>query len=126
VEEDETTYLLKSKAMRERLLSAMERGEDLSPELERQITALAAEDDETLWRMLRGQFSPAKSARLESLHFQRQAGDWDENREEEAEQLANEMEDYMLLRAHAMSLLMQRGHDPAKILGQLQIVQVSE
>ena len=124
--EDETTYLLKSEAMRERLLSAMERGEDLPPDLERQVIALAAEDDDELWKMLGGRFAPAKFIRLEELNFQRQAGNWDENRAQEAEQLANEMEQFMFLRAQAMSLLMQRGHDPSKILEQLQIVQVAE
>jgi hypothetical protein len=104
----------------------VEREESLPPELEQQIAALAAEDDEMLWAMLRGRFAPAKSARLEELHLQCQAGDWDEERAQEAEQLATEMEEYMLLRAQAMFLLMQRGHDPAKILEQLQIVEVWE
>ena len=112
--------------MSEHPFSAMERSEDLPPKVERQITALAAEDDETLWRMLRGRFSLAKSARLEELNLQRQAGDWGEDREQEAEQLANELEEYIVLRAQAMSLLVQRGHNPATILEQLQIVQVSE
>lgn len=124
--EDETTYLLKSKAIRERLLSAMARGEYLPPDLEREVATLAAEDDDRLWRMLRGRFSPEKSARLELLNFQHQAGDWDENRAQEAEQLANEIEQFMFLRAQAMSLLIQRGHDPATILEHLQIVEVGK
>lgn len=104
----------------------MEQEADLPPELERQVAALAAEDDETLWGMLRGQFPLTKSTRLEEIHLQFQAGDWNEQRAQEAEQLANEMEEYMLLRAQAMLLLMQREHDPAKMLEQLQIVQVWE
>ena len=117
--EDETTYLLKSQAMRERLLSALKREETLPPELRRRAAALAAEDDETLWGMLWGRFSPAKSARLEELNLQRSAGDWNEERVQEAEQLATEMEHYMFLRAQAMSLLMQRGHDLSELLEQL-------
>lgn len=90
---------------------ALPADEDLPPELSRQAAALAAANDETLWRMLRGTFPRKKSARLESLNFQRQAGEWNDALAHEAEQLAIEMEQYMFLRAQAMSVLMQRGHD---------------
>lgn len=114
--EDETTYLLTSDAMRKRLLSALEREENLPPELERQVTALAAADDETLWQIVWGRFSPAKAARLKALNWQRTTGDWNEELTQEAAQLATEMDEYMLLRAHAMSLLVQRGHDLLELL----------
>lgn len=90
---------------------ALPADDDLPPELSRQVAALAAADDETLWQMLRGTFPRKKSARLESLNLQRQAGEWNDELAQEAEQLATELEDYMFLRAQAMAVLMQRGYD---------------
>lgn len=90
---------------------ALPADDDLPPELIRQVAALSVANDETLWQMLRGTFPPKKSARLESLHFQRQAGKWNDEMAHEAEQLASEMEQYIFLRAQAMSVLMQRGYD---------------
>jgi hypothetical protein len=83
----------------------------LSSELRRQIADLAAVDDTALWQLVRGQFPKNKATRLESLHLLRQAGDWNETLAHEADMLTTEMEQFMLLRAQAMSLLMQRGHD---------------
>jgi hypothetical protein len=48
--------------------------------------ALAAADDETLWQIVWGRFSPAKAARLEALNWQRNAGNWNEKLAREAEQ----------------------------------------
>jgi len=90
---------------------ALPADEDLPPELFRQVAALAAADDETLWQMLKGTFPRKKSARLESLNLQHQAGEWNDELAQEAEQLATELEDYMFLRAQAMAVLMQRGYD---------------
>lgn len=90
---------------------ALPADDDLPPELSRQVAALAAADDETLWQMLRGTFPRKKSARLESLNLQHQAGEWNDELAQEVEQLATELEDYMFLRAQAMAVLMQRGYD---------------
>ena len=93
------------------MAGALPADEDLPPELGRQVAALASVDDETLWQMLRGTFPRKKSARLELLNLQHQSGEWNDELAQEAEQLATEMEQYMFLRAQAMSVLMQRGYD---------------
>ncbi len=90
---------------------ALPADEELPIELLRQVTALASADAETLWQMIKGTFPSKKSARLESLHLQRQAGEWNDELAHEADKLTTEMEQYMFLRAQAMSLLMQRGYD---------------
>ena len=85
--------------------------DDLSAELKQAMTLLAASDDETLWKTATAQFPEEKSKQLEALHLHRQAGDWSDAEAYQSAALAAQMEEFMFLRAYAMSLLMQRGHD---------------
>ncbi len=95
----------------EAVAGALPADEDLSPELSKAMAQIAASDDETLWQAAKAQFPKEKSVLLESLHLRRQAGDWNDAKARQAAALAAELEQFMFLRAHAMSLLMQRGHD---------------
>lgn len=97
---------------------ALPADEDLSPDLRRRIAVLATADDEMMWLAVKGYFPKDKAERLELLHLQRQAGDWNDKMAQEAEELTAEMEQFMLLRAQAMSFLMQRGHDISALAGQ--------
>ena len=95
----------------EAVTGALPADDDLSNELQQAMARLATSDDETLWRAATNRFSQEKSAKLESLHLRRQAGDWSETLAHQSAALATEMEEFMFLRAYAMSLLMQRGYD---------------
>jgi hypothetical protein len=48
---------------------------------------------------------------LEALHLRRQARNLSQAEAHQAAALADELEQFMFLRAQAMSLLMQRGHN---------------
>ena len=91
--------------------------DDIPPaELAAAMARLATADDATLLHTAKAHFSEAKSARLEMLHLRRQTDAWSKTEERDAETLTAELEQFMFLRAQAMSLLMQRGYDVAAIL----------
>lgn len=85
--------------------------EDLSPELAKAVSRLATLDDDALWQATQARFPSEKSTQLERLHLRRQAGDLSQAEVHQAAALAAELEQFMFLRAQALSLLMQRGHD---------------
>ena len=87
-------------------------------ELAAAMAQLATADDATLLHTAKAHFPEAKSARLEMLHLRRQTDAWSKTEERDAETLTAELEQFMFLRAHAMSLLMQRGYDVAAILAE--------
>lgn len=84
---------------------------EISPDLLKAISRLAASSDATLWQAARARFPEEKPARLEALHLRRQQGDLSHVDAQQTATLADELERFMFLRAQAMSLLMQRGHD---------------
>jgi plasmid stability protein len=102
----------------EAVTEALPNDEDLSPALQQAMAHLATLDDNALWRAATAQFSDEKSSRLEALHFARQDGDWDEMKAHEAASLVAEIDQFMFLRAHALSLLIQRGHDISTLFRQ--------
>jgi plasmid stability protein len=87
--------------------------EDLSPELAQAVSRLAALDDDALWQAAQARFPAEKSTKLEVLHLRRQAGSLSQAEAHQAAALTDELEQFMFLRAQALSLLMQRGHDVA-------------
>lgn len=91
--------------------------DDILPtELADALAQLVIANDDTLLSAAKARFPAAKSVRLETLHLRRQTDAWSKMEEREAEELTTEQEQFMLLRAQAMSLLMQRGYDVAAIL----------
>lgn len=91
---------------------------DFSDGLQQALLDLSVSDEETLYKTAQAQFPAEKSARLEVLHLRRQAGEWNDRLAEESARLSSEMEEFIFLRAHAMSLLMQRGINPTDIVNQ--------
>lgn len=95
---------------------ALPADDELSTDLQQAMRRLAASNDETLWQTATARFPQEKSVKLESLHLRRQTGDWAESLARESAALASEMEEFIYLRAYAMSLLVQRGHDPTELV----------
>ena len=85
--------------------------EELSRDLTEAVMRLAALDDDALWLVARAFFPVEKSIQLENLHFKRQDRGLNEAETQQAAELASKLEKFMFLRAQALALLMQRGHD---------------
>jgi hypothetical protein len=95
----------------ETVASAVPADESLSPDLEEAVVRLALMDDNALWELVQTHFPAEKSARLSALHWKRQDSGLVQAETQQAAQLAQELEQFMFLRAQAMALLMQRGHE---------------
>lgn len=102
--------------MVETVADALPADDVLSPELSATVAQLATADDETLLRTAKAQFSPQKSAQLEGLHLRQQEGRLSEAESRQADELAVELEQFIFLRAQAMSFLLQRGYDVATLI----------
>lgn len=89
--------------------------EGISPELAQAVSRLAALDDDALWQAAQARFPGAKSTQLEALHLHRQAGSLSQVEAHQAAALTDELEQFMFLRAQALSLLMQRGYNVAEL-----------
>lgn len=87
--------------------------EDLSPEVAQAVSRLAALDDDALWHVAQARFPSEKSTQLEALHLRRQADGLSQAEAHQAATLTDELEQFMFLRAQALSLLMQRGYNVA-------------
>jgi hypothetical protein len=68
-------------------------------------------DDAALARAARSHLPRKAARRLESLHAKRQREGLDNGEPQELERLVRQYERSMLIRAHAMLLLKQRGHE---------------
>ncbi len=80
------------------------------------VSGLEALDQAALLGAARGTFAPEASARLEALHIKRQAEGLTEEEAEATEGLVRQYERAMLVRAHALKLLKERGHDVSELL----------
>jgi hypothetical protein len=97
--------------MLETVASAVPADNSLSSDLEEAVSRLALMDDNALWELVQTHFPAEKSAHLSSLHWKRQDTGLEQTETQQAAQLAQELERFMFLRAQAMALLMQRGHE---------------
>jgi hypothetical protein len=79
-----------------------------STELKSSLTLL---DADNLWRIARTHFPLDRSTQLENLHFKRQELELNEMEAREAADLTRQYDRAMLIRAEAIALLIQRGHD---------------
>jgi plasmid stability protein len=104
--------------MVETVADALPADEVLSAELSATVAQLATADDETLLRTAKAQFPPQKSAQLEALHLRRQESAWSEAESRQADELSAELEQFIFLRAQAMSFLLQRGYDVAALISE--------
>jgi hypothetical protein len=73
-------------------------------------------NDEELWRAARNRLSEDSRSQLEALNFKQQREKLTAAEKETLERLIDEYDQAVLLRAEAMLLLKQRGHDVSKLL----------
>jgi len=84
--------------------------EDLSPELQTELDALAQLSDEELWEMARRTFSAAQRRHYDRLLEKNSAGTLNPAEREKLHALRLASERLMLQKAHAYALLKWRGH----------------
>jgi len=96
-------------------IAAQERAQ-LSPEMESVLDQLNYMDDATLWRMARSRLSEEEARRLEELNWKQQREGLTMEEEEERDMLLWQYDRRLLVRAKAMALLKERGHDISELL----------
>ncbi len=101
-----------------RIVTAAMPTEDALPAaLESEIEALGSLADGTLRDLAESRLSEAESARLESLHLQQQDTGLDAGEKSELAELLSKYERAIVVRAEAIQLLADRGHDVSELLG---------
>lgn len=90
--------------------------DELSPEIIQAVSALAHLDDNALERVARNPLSKRKYAKIRSLHLKRQRDGLDEAETQTLEALMNEYDKATLVRANAIEILRQRGHDISRFI----------
>ncbi|HLV99852.1 MAG TPA: hypothetical protein VKT82_14370 [Ktedonobacterales bacterium] len=96
----------------------MDDDEIISPDIEEAVAALPGLDDATLWHVAdTSHFSPEESEESEELHFKIGRGEQltDAEKQRQAE-LGRWFDKVLLVRAHALLLLKQRGYDITPLL----------
>jgi len=89
--------------------------EALPDELERVLAHLAHLDDATLWQTARSRIPSEASERLEALNLKYQRAGRTPPEHAESNELVHLYERSMLVRAQAIALLKQRGHDVSSL-----------
>lgn len=90
--------------------------DELSPDLLEAVEALNGLADEELWRSARAAMSPEASQELEALHFKQRDEGLSHDEEATRVKLIHEYERSLLIRAQAVKLLKDRGHDISGLL----------
>lgn len=86
--------------------------ETLPPDLSDLLDQMTLLDDDALWQAARHHLDVEVAARLEALNLQAQReGKLDVTEQAERDQLVRQYEQAMLVRAQAIRLLHERGHD---------------
>ncbi len=80
------------------------------------MAQLAYLHDDELWASARMTTAPAENERMQSLLFKRQSDGLTQAEQVEAERLLQHSDHIMLVRAQAMVLLRQRGHDVTALI----------
>jgi hypothetical protein len=88
----------------------------VSPELRGELARMETVDDEALWRAAQPSFTRRQSRRLEALHFKLQDEGLTASEQAEEQSLLRAADRAMLIRAHALALLTQRGRDISPLL----------
>ncbi len=86
-------------------------GDGIPAVLEAELARLETLDDSALWKIARRRISVRKSRRMEALNFKRQDRGLNAAEKRVSEQLLAEFDRHMLIRAHVLLLLKQRGYD---------------
>ncbi len=100
----------------EAVATAVPATDELPDDLTEAVASLALLDDATLRRAAESHFSQEQAAELQVLHFKRQDVGLTESETQRATELTRQYERTMLIRAQAMALLVQRGHDVSDLV----------
>jgi plasmid stability protein len=85
---------------------------EIPPDIQAAVAALAQLDDEALWQAARtSKLSPRQSREIEQLHFKRQRDGLTSAEQQRLTRLMHQYDKALLVRAHAVGLLKDRGHD---------------
>jgi hypothetical protein len=90
--------------------------EELSHDVAKAIEDLQLLNDEELWRAARNRLSEDARSQLESLNAKQQRGRLTPSEKETLEQLIDQYDQAVLLRAEALRLLKERGHEVSELL----------
>jgi len=93
------------------LAAALSTTEDLPPASLDAMAQLAYLNDEELWQTAQMTLVSEENTRMQELMLKRQSEGLSANEQDEAEKLLQRSEKVMLLRAQALALLHERGHD---------------
>jgi plasmid stability protein len=85
--------------------------DDIPADLAATLASMAALDDQTLWQLAGSRVIESDAARLDDLADKRQRLGLTDEESREAEALALLHDRVMVVRAEAVALLKQRGHD---------------
>src|SRR4051794_16082811 len=98
------------------LAAALPDDNGLPDDLTEMLASFATLDDSTLWRLARSRVADADQARLAELADQRQRDGLSVDELREAEELAEQHDRVIAVRAKAAALLKARGHDISPLL----------
>ena len=93
------------------LASSIDESSGLSPVLTGAVEALSQLDDSALWQAARSRFDQEVGQRITELHSRKQDHGLLESESAELKSLMRQYERAMLVRARAIQLLHDRGHD---------------
>lgn len=88
----------------------------LPADLSAAVESLKAQDDGALWGAVQTRLADETSAELETLHHKRQREGLTEAESRKRSELVGQYERHMLMRAQAIALLRERGHDVSSLV----------
>lgn len=88
----------------------------MQDDFDAELHSMTLLNDDELWQAAQTILPSDAAAHLESLHDKRQREGWTEIEAQTAADLVRQYERYMLVRAQAIALLKQRGHDVLRLL----------
>lgn len=91
--------------------------EEIPADIQEAVEALSQLNDEALWQTARSsKLTPEQSEEIEDLHFKRQRKGLTATEKDRLADLMHQYDKALLVRAHAVGLLHDRGHDVSVLL----------
>ena len=91
--------------------------EEIPADIQEAVAALPSLNDEALWQTARSsRLTPKQSEEIEHLHFKRQREGLTATEKDQLADLMHQYDKALLVRAHAVGLLHDRGHDVSTLL----------
>jgi hypothetical protein len=100
----------------EALVASVPVDDTLPAEIAAEMEALSTASDDVLWAEALGRWTPEQAERLEALHLKQESEPLCRAELEPERDLLRAYDRATLIRAHAMRLLKDRGHDIAPLL----------